>query len=167
MKRHIFMKCSRHLKAMLVIALLAVVPQLVRANDYLERDKHYNAYSAGMDKVHFVIPVWAYGKGYDYYAYDQSYISYTVGSQETIIAYYHSDRYDENEKKDTKKGTAYLKLNIGQGSILVTSMANGVNHLVNDNGVWTEKLIVTQKEDDGCPQVTMLEFDWYPPEALD
>ncbi|MBE6311939.1 MAG: T9SS type A sorting domain-containing protein [Bacteroidales bacterium] len=167
MKRHILMKCSRHLKAMLAIALLFVVPQLVRANDYLERDKHYNAYSAGVDKVHFVIPVWAYGKGYDYYAYDQSYISYTVGSQETIIAYYHSDRYDENEKKDTKKGTAYLKLNIGQGSILVTSMANGVNHLVNDNGVWTEKLIVTQKEDDGCPQVTMLELDWYPPEALD
>ena len=146
---------------------MMLVPDRAQANDYLEKEKHYNAYASGANKVHFVIPVWAYGKSYDYYAYGDSYIAYTVeGGSETKIAWYKTDKYDENEK-DSKKGTAYLQLLTGQGDIIVTSMANGVNYQVHDTGNWTEKLYVTQKEYDDCPQVTMLEFDWFIPESLE
>ena len=139
----------------------------VKANDYLEQNKHYNIYAAGVNKVHFVIPVWAYGKGFDYYAYDESYVSYTPNDgSETRIAWYKSDNYDENENKDSKKGTAYIKLLSGQGDIIVTSMANGVNYQV-PSGEWTGKMYVTQKEHDDCPQVTMLEFDWHIPASLE
>ena len=43
--------------------------------------------------------------------------------------------------------------------------ANGVNYQV-PSGDWTGKMYVTQKDDDDCPQVTMLEFDWYIPVSL-
>ncbi|MBR1381636.1 MAG: hypothetical protein IJ554_04105, partial [Paludibacteraceae bacterium] len=89
----------------------------------MEKEKHYNVYASGVNKVHFVIPVWAYGASYDYYAYDESYVSYTVnGGSETVIANYKTDKYDENEK-DSKKGTAYVNLKSNQGDIVVTSMA--------------------------------------------
>lgn len=151
----------------LLLGSLFIGVNRAQANDYLEKEKHYRIYAAGVNKVHFVIPVWAYGKGYDYYAYDDSYVSYTVnGGSETRIAWYKTDKYDENENKNSKKGTAYIKLLPGQGDIIVTSMANGVNYQV-PSGSWTGKMYVTQKEDDDCPQVTMLEFDWFIPASLE
>lgn len=151
----------------IVFGILLCIPTATHANDYLEKTKHYNAYANGADKVHFVIPVWAYGAAYDYYAYEDSYIAYTEnGGSETRIAWYKTDKYGENEKENSK-GTAYIKLLSGQGTIIVTSMANGVNYRVTKTDDWTEALIVKQKEDDGYSQVTMLEFDWYPPESLD
>ena len=54
-------------------ALISALPQWASANDYLEKDKHYRAYANGADRVHFVIPVWAYGKAYDYYAYKRQF----------------------------------------------------------------------------------------------
>ena len=156
--------------AIVLFALFSLffVSQNARANDYLEVEKHYNAYAGGAEKIHFVIPVWAYGKGYDYYAYSDSYISYTpTGGSETRIAWYKTDAYDENENKKSAKGTAFIKLLSDQGAIVVTSMASGVNYHVAVRDNWTERLYVNQIEDDGCPQVTRLEFDWYPPESLD
>ena len=151
---------------MLLLSLFIFQFSPLQANDYLEKEKHYNVYASGVNKVHFVIPVWAYGASYDYYAYDESYVSYTVnGGSETVIANYKTDKYDENEK-DSKKGTAYVNLKSNQGDIVVTSMASGVDQQV-PAGRWSDKLIVTQKEDDGCDQVTMLEFDWYIPASLE
>ena len=158
--------------AIIAILTMFLVPNKARANDYLEQKKHYSIYASGMNKVHFVIPVWAYGASYDYYAYDEdgkcSYIAYKKDgdSEWKTIAYYKTDAYDENEK-NSDKGTAYVRLLSGQGDIVVTSMANGVNYQIHDNGAWSNKLYVTQKEDDGYSQVTFLEFDWYAPESLD
>ncbi len=154
--------------AVLAICSMFLIPNNARANDYLEKEKHYNAYANGADRIHFVIPVWAYGASYDYYAYGDSYVSYTPdGGSETKIAWYKTDKYDENENKNSSKGTAYLWPIANQGVIIVTSMANGVNYRVKNVGNWSEKLYVTQKSHDGCSQVTFLEFDWYPPETLD
>ena len=151
----------------LLIVCCCLFSNKVQANDYLEKDDHYKIYATGINKIHFVIPVWAYGKSYDYYAYDDSYICYTPeGGSETRIAWYKTDKYDENENKDSNKGTAYVKLLKGQGDIIVTSMANGVNYQVPID-IWTGKMYVTQKELDNCPQVTVLELDWYIPVELE
>ncbi|MBR1808546.1 MAG: hypothetical protein IJ776_04075 [Paludibacteraceae bacterium] len=157
---------------MLFLSLFIFHFSPAKANDYLEKDKHYMAYANGADKVHFVIPVWAYGKSYDYYAYDDnkcSYIAYKKnGSSDWVtVAKYKTDAYDENENKNSKKGTAYVWPVFEQGTIIVTSMATGVDKRLTNSGSWSEKLYVTQKEDDDCPQVTMLEIDWYPPQSLD
>ncbi len=153
----------------IVVFVFLFVPQTVKANDYLEKEKHYRVYTSGPDRIHFDIPVWAYGKSYDYHAYGDSYIAYKKNGSDTwtTIAWYKSDAYAENEDKGNTKGTAYIKLLNNQGAIVVTSMYNGVNYRVSKIDDWTEKLIVKQKEDDGTPQVTNLEFDWYPPESLD
>ena len=171
MKRHIFMKCSRHLKAMLVIALLAVVPQLVCANDYLEKEGHFTVYANGANHIHFVVPVWAEG-AYDRYAYGDSYVSCTYKAKgessesERIIAYFASDAGSTNERENSK-GSAWLWIRSGMGEIVVTSMYSGVKYRVTQRDGWSNELFVTQKEHDGCDQVTFLEFDWYPPESMD
>ena len=70
----------------LLIVCCCFFSNKVQANDYLEKDDHYKIYATGINKIHFVIPVWAYGKSYDYYAYDDSYICYTPeGGSETRI----------------------------------------------------------------------------------
>ena len=158
--------------ALLMLCALWFTPQMAQANDYLEKDQHYQAYANGVDKVHFVIPIWAYGASYDYYAYDDqkcSYIAYKKkGSNDWVtIAKYKTDAYDENENKNSKKGTAYVWPMFEQGTIIVTSMATGVDKRLTNSGNWSEKLYVTQKELGDCPQVTVLELDWYPPQSLD
>ncbi len=150
-----------------VYTLLFVLP-FVRANDYLELERHYSVMTTGQDVIHFKIPVWAYGRAFDYYISSSSYAYLQVmnnGSAGSVqkIAEFNSDRYDENENKDNTKGTAYLKMLIGDA--VVTSMYNGVNQLVGQ-GMTSGKLIVKQTEHDDCPQVTFLEFDWYPPHSL-
>ncbi len=162
--KNLYLSGSRLLTVVL-IGLICVIGQQMYANDYLERQKHYMVYSAGADHIHFKVPVWAYGRAYDYYLDGATRIFYVKNGNETLIANVQSDRYDENEK-DTDKGTAYFRLEHGQGSATVTSMANGAPYYVSDNGAWTPQLIVVQREDDDCPQVTFLEFDWYPPASL-
>ena len=152
---------------LLPLLLIVFLCGTARANDYLEKEKHYKVYASGIDKIHFKIPVWSYGKSFDYYLNGDSYASYTVsGQSEVKFVYFKSDRYDENENKNTSKGTAYLWLRSGEGTCVVTSMASGVDNVVNATSSWTGKMYVTQKEDDDNDYVTFLEFDWYPPEAL-
>lgn len=173
MSKYIFLTKRLLVNAAFFVFGMLMLPEHCFANDYLEIKDHYKIYATGVNKVHFVIPVWAYGASYDYYAYDEdgkcSYIAYKKNgdSNWTTIAYYKSDAYDENENKNTDKGTAYVRLLSGQGDIIVTSMANGVNCQIHGNNAWSNKLYVTQKEHDGYSQVTFLEFDWYAPESLD
>ncbi len=149
------------------LVFISLLPQNVSANDYLEKEKHYDIYASGVDKVHFKIPVWAYGKSYDYYAYEDSYISYTIeGGSETVIAYYKTDKYDENENKESNKGTAFVYPKAGQGTLVITSIYSGVDKRITNVESWSERLYVKQTDDDDCPQVTLLEIDWYPPESL-
>lgn len=142
------------------------------ANDYLELQKHYMVYTSGANSIHFKIPVWAYGRSYDYFLDGASYAEYIVkgngSTSDTItLCNFRSERYGENENKGTQRGTAWLKMHSGQGVAVVTSMYNGTRYTVHDTGDWSPRLEVIQTESDDCPQVTMLEFDWYPPEALD
>ena len=154
--------------ALLMLCALWFTPQGAYANDYLEKEDHYKAYPTGVDRVHFVLPVWAYGKSYDFYIHESSTIWYQKKGSDTktTFANFCSDPYDENEK-DSDKGTAHVKLLNGMGDIIVTSMANGVNHHIHDNGTMSDKLIVVQKEADGNDHVTFLELDWYPPISLE
>lgn len=146
--------------ALLMLCALWFTPQGAYANDYLEKEDHYKAYPTGVDRVHFVLPVWAYGKSYDFYIHESSTIWYQKKGSDTktTFANFCSDPYDENEK-DSDKGTAHVKLLNGMGDIIVTSMANGVNHHIHDNGTMSDKLIVVQKEADGNDHVTFLELD--------
>ncbi len=164
MKQTLF---SKRWTAIIVLAFCALflIPVTADANDYLEKKKHYMAYSAGIDKVHFKIPVWAYGAVNNYYLDFDSRIYYVKDGQEHTIANFKSDTYDENSKSGDK-GTAYVKLANGMGSITVTSMADGAPYYVTDNGEWTPRLIVVQREDDDYKQVTFLEFDWYQPASM-
>ena len=58
-------------KSLLLIAALCVllaVPQKARANDFLEKSKHYSAYASGVDKIHFKIPLFSESEaGYSYF----------------------------------------------------------------------------------------------------
>ncbi len=47
---------------LMVIAALLTMAVNVRANDYLEVQRHYQVYSNGRNSIHFKIPVWAYGR---------------------------------------------------------------------------------------------------------
>ena len=158
-----------------LVTLLFVFVDQSQANDYLELQKHYMVYTSGANKIHFKIPVWAYGRAFNYYLYNSS-ASYilltkdasgkTVESAPTIICSFESEAYGENANKNTQKGTAWMSIWQGKGTAVVTSMYNGTTLPIHDTGT-KEFAMVKQVEDDDCPYVSILEFDWYPPESLD
>ncbi len=162
-----------HLGFALCCLLISAV--YTHANDYLELQKHYMVYTSGANKIHFKIPVWAYGRAFNYYLYNSS-ASYilltkdgegkTVESAPTIICSFESEAYGENANKNTQKGTAWMSIWQGKGTAVVTSMYNGTTLPIHDTGT-KEFAMVKQVEDDDCPYVSILEFDWYPPESLD
>ena len=145
-------------------ALVTMTVSALAGNEYLKKEKHYLAYSAGQDKVHFKIPVYACDT-YNHWSNGDSYVFYVHNGVQHRIAWYKSDSYDLNETTSNGKGTAYLKISSGEGIIVVTSMADGVKKKITTYDAWTEKLVVQQREDDGYT-VTFLEFDWYMPEKL-
>ncbi|MBP5582678.1 MAG: hypothetical protein J6X43_01835, partial [Bacteroidales bacterium] len=157
----------KHLRFLLALgAMVGLFAMSATAgNDYLKQEKHYLAYAAGQDKVHFKIPVYAYAS-YNHWSNSNSYFFYEVNGTKHIIAYYCSDAYDENNNKSNGKGTAYLKVSSGEGTVTVTSMADGVNKTIPDNNSWSSKLIVKQREDDGYSAITFLEVDWFMPMSL-
>ena len=165
MKKHSFFSKRRTAIAVLSFCALFLLPVTAKANDYLEQKKHYMVYSAGIDHIHFKIPVWAYGVVNNYYLDFDSRIYYVKNGTDYTIANLKSDRYDENDESGDK-GTAYVKLAKGMGSITVTSMADGAPYYVTGDDQWTSKLIVVQRADDGYKKVTFLEFDWYPPASM-
>ena len=147
------------------------------ANDYLEQEKHYMVYTSGASSIHFKIPVWAYGKMFNYYVNRTSYAIYgvegkdkqgqTVTIESDTICYFGSEQYGANKNDGSQRGSAWLKMEAGLGVAVVTSIYNGTRYTLHDTGEWSPELPVKQVESDGYPQVTMLEFEWYPPEDLD
>ena len=157
----------KHLRYLLVLGAILASFLNVQANDFLELSKHYSCYATGAGVLHFKIPVWSYGSSYDYYACDESYVWYKVGDVTTKIFYFKSDPYEEN-KVDDGKGTAYVKLEANQGSVIVTSLVSGIKQSA-PAGSWTSKMLVTQTDevDNDNDEVTWLEVDWYTPASLD
>ena len=157
----------KHLRYLLALGAILTSFLNVQANDFLELSKHYSCYATGAGVLHFKIPVWSYGSSYDYYACDESYVWYKVGDVTTKIFYFKSDPYAENEVDDGK-GTAYVKLEANQGSVIVTSLVSGIKQSA-PAGSWTSKMLVTQTDevDNDNDEVTWLEVDWYTPASLD
>ncbi|MBO4621239.1 MAG: carboxypeptidase regulatory-like domain-containing protein, partial [Paludibacteraceae bacterium] len=163
MKKHPFLTVM----AAVVLALLWLTPQPVQANDYLEKQYNYSIYTTGPEKIHFKIPVWAYGTINDYLALPYSHVSYKFpGKGEVeILRWVAHARSDNNE--DNNRGTVNVKFPANMGDIVVTSMANGVHRALQGNGEWSGWLTVVQHADGDYDRVTFLEFDWYPPETMD
>ena len=153
--------------------ILALLPTMVQANDYLEKQNHYSVMATGQDVIHFTIPVYAYGAGNDYYVHKMSYIyidnitkdGVSESGTVTIAKAYSKRSADDSENKDYSggKGSAYLEMS--KGKAIVTSTYSGINEVVNE-GAGSGKMLIRTVEDDGCDHVTKLEFDWYPPTEL-
>lgn len=157
----------------LAVCSLFLMPNMARANDYLEKQNHYSVMATGQDVIHFVVPVYAYGKGNDYYVHKMSYIyidnitknGVAESGTVTIAKAYSKRSADDSENKDYSggKGSAYVEMS--KGKAIVTSTYSGINAVVNE-GESSGKMLIRTVEDDGCPHVTKLEFDWYPPTEL-
>ena len=157
----------------LILCSLFLMPKNAKANDYLEKQNHYSVMATGQDVIHFVVPVYAYGKGNDYYVHKMSYIyidnitknGVAESGTVTIAKAYSKRSADDSENKDYAggKGSAYVEMS--KGKAIVTSTYSGINAVVNE-GESSGKMLIRTVEDDGCPHVTKLEFDWYPPTEL-
>ena len=97
---------KRYLSIVLaIVAVLAFTPQRARANDYMEHTENYTVYASGVDKIHFVIPMWVHG-GWSERSYSSlpgSHFSYKVGSDPEVkvlnwIAHVASDNDSDNDK---------------------------------------------------------------------
>lgn len=158
---------------MMVLALFILQSSPLKANDYLEKQNHYSVMATGQDVIHFVVPVYAYGKGNDYYVHKTSYIyidnitknGVSESGTVTIAKAYSKRSADDSENKDYSggKGSAYVEMK--KGKAIVTSTYSGINEVVNE-GESSGKMLIRTVEDDGCDHVTKLEFDWYPPTEL-
>ena len=160
-----------------VLILLVLAPMAVHANDFLEKDKHYSAYAAGADKIHFKIPLYSESEaGYSYFVSTRdgvwnSYVFYSVegdmSQQHAAICLIKSGDADADEKDKYTCGTAYIMPATGRGIVEVTNICGGQRAVVPDNATWNSYSVKKNEEaDNGNDNVTWLEFDWYPPEAL-
>lgn len=165
----------KHRIYLFFLALMAMmlVPHRAQANDYLEKQSHFSVMATGQDVIHFVVPVYAYGAGNDYYVHQTSYIyidnitknGVSESGTVTIAKAYSKRSADDSENKDYSggKGSAYVEMK--KGKAIVTSTYSGINEVVNE-GESSGKMLIRTVEDDGCDHVTKLEFDWYPPTEL-
>ena len=167
-------------KSLLLIAALCVllaVPQKARANDFLEKSDHYSAYASGVNKIHFKIPLFSESEaGYSYFVSSiegkwDSYIYYDVtgtNAQNSVpICYIKSHRDLADEYDSYNYGTADVKMISGRGVVEITNIHGGNRKVVADDGQWHLSFVKKCEEDDnGDDNVTWLEIDWYPQEAL-
>ena len=153
--------------ALLVMMTLMLTPRMAQANDYLEQQYNYSIYTSGPDKIHFKIPVWAYGTINDYLALPMSHVSYQFPGKGEVEILRWVAHARSNNNEDNNRGTVAVQFPANMGDIIVTSMANGVNHALQGNGEWSDWLTVVQHPDGDYDRVTFLEFDWYPPETMD
>ena len=160
-----------------VLILLVLAPMAVHANDFLEKDKHYSAYAAGADKIHFKIPLYSESEaGYSYFVSTRdgwwnSFVFYSVegdmSQQRAAICLIKSGDADADEKDKYTCGTAYIMPATGRGIVEVTNICGGQRAVVPNNATWNSYSVKKNEEpDNGNDNVTWLEFDWYPPEAL-
>jgi len=161
---------KRYLSIVLaIVAVLAFTPQRARANDYMEHTENYTVYASGVDKIHFVIPMWVHGGWSErsYSALPGSHFSYKVGSDPEVKVLNWIAHVARDNDSDNDKGTIAVKFQPDQGQLYLTCMHNGVSRSVTGDGTWTDWLTVKQKPAGGYDRVTFLEFDWYPPSSLD
>ena len=141
----------------LVLCSLFMMVNRAEANDYLEKQNHYSVMATGQDVIHFVVPVYAYGAGNDYYVHKMSYIyidnivdkdGNSVSGSPTIAKAYSKRSADDSENKDYSggKGSAYLEML--KGKAIVTSTYSGINEVVNE-GEGSGKMLIRTVEDDG------------------
>ena len=151
----------------------------VQANDYLEREEHYEV-STLTGSIHFKLPVFSRG-GKNYYVQDT--ILSFLGKRHTRIYlvskndptktvdlfHFHgetnSDGPSGNDKVDF--GYAYLRSNGEIGSLILTNEYSGYKH-ANPNDSAEYRYTVTKKKEvaNDMDYVTWLEIDWYPPESM-
>ena len=167
-------------KSLLLIAALCVllaVPQKARANDFLEKSKHYSAYASGVDKIHFKIPLFSESEaGYSYFVSTKegwwnSYIYYDLKGanpqKDVAICYISSGKDLADEYDSYSYGTAKIKMVSGHGIIEITNIHGGKRSVVADDGQWHSYFVTKNEESDNDDDnVTWLEMDWYPQEAL-
>ena len=159
---------------LLLLALVAVsLPLHVQANDYLEVSRHYQAYCSGRNTIHFKIPVWAYGRWNDYHLDTLgTTISWQVqGENPEVFMHIGGDANGTNTSSD-EQGTAFVWMlrsadwsGTKGGMIYTTNEYNGNEQQIGYINDWY-RVDVKKQSDDGCPYVTILEFDWYPPAEL-
>ena len=158
-----------YMKRFFFFALLCILARGVWANDYMEHPENYQVYASGIDKIHFSIPVWVHGDWYErsYSALPGSHFTYKVGTGDevTVLNWLAHDVRDND--RDNDKGTLAVKFQPNQGQLYLTCMHDGIRRSVLDDGNWSDWLTVKQKPAGGYDRVTILEFDWYPPQALD
>jgi len=163
----------------LALGSLFLVPNRAQANDYLEREEHYEV-STLTGSIHFKLPVFSRG-GKNYYVQDTilSYLGkrhtriYLVSKNDPTktvdLFHFHgetnSDGPSGNDKVDF--GYAFLRSNGDIGSLVITNEYSGYKH-TNPNDSAEYRYTVTKKKEvaNDMDYVTWLEMDWYPPESM-
>ena len=158
-----------------VMILLMLAPTAVRANDFLQLQKHYSATAAGVNKVHFKLPVYSRG-GYNYYVMqgilNKSYAWYKYNNGQAVpIFFFDGERCDGsgvNAEDSKPQGAGFATMRNGLGILEITNLHNGQRQVVpSDNQIHYYYVKKTKESDNDNDYVTWMEFDWYPPEALD
>ena len=160
---------TRFYLSLLALCCLFMLPQRAQANDYMEHPENYQVYASGIDKIHFSIPVWVHGAWYErsYSALPGSHFTYKVGTDDEVTVLNWIAHVTRDNDSGNDKGTLALKFQPNQGQLYLTCMHDGIRRSVLDDGNWSDWLTVKQKPAGGYDRVTILEFDWYPPQALD
>jgi hypothetical protein len=90
----------------LLLCSLFIGVNRAEANDFLELEKHYSAYTAGANKVHFKLPIYSRG-AYDYYVstndQGESYVYYKLNGSEYKIFSYSSERASDGTTAEQKR----------------------------------------------------------------
>ncbi len=171
------MKHKFYLFAIALCCAMLLVPERARANDFLEKSKHYSAYASGVDKIHFKIPLFSESEaGYSYFVSTKegwwnSYIYYDLKGanpqKDVAICYISSGKDLADEYDSYSYGTAKIKMVSGHGIIEITNIHGGKRSVVADDGQWHSYFVTKNEESDNDDDnVTWLEMDWYPQEAL-
>ena len=155
-----------------------MLPGRVSGNDYLEKHQHYSVMSMGQGVLRFTIPVWVYGavNDYDLHCSDNandlndSYLWYSPsnsanrgGSNVHRFVSVKGERYGKNDS-DGSEGEGYIRVH--SGNVVVLSTYDGTRRTISTSDGWV-KLSLKRKSDDDHKRITYIEFDWYPPAALD
>lgn len=161
---------------LLIIAVCAMmlVAENAQANDFLEKEKHYTAYTAGANKIHFKIPLFSESEsGYSYFVKTDadghnSFLFYDVDSQKGVpFAFIGSENKDEDEYDKYTCGSAKIKCGAGSGMVVVTNLCDGREEMVSNDGQYHSYSVKKEEESDNDKDnVTWLEVDWYPPTEL-
>ena len=165
-KIYLFILCT--------LSFVTLSVQTARANDFLEKEKHYSAYTAGANKIHFKIPLFSESEsGYSYFVKTDadghnSFLFYDTDTQTGVpFAFIGSENKDEDEYDKYTCGSAKIKCGAGSGMVVVTNLCEGREEMVPNDGQYHSYSVKKEEESDNDKDnVTWLEVDWYPPTEL-